>query len=96
MDPPNRRARRAQQSARGKLTPLKGGKPTTPDTPSQRFGIALEQFVEQYLKSHSGLDAMNVTKVIMQYSVKMAIDHGADREQYLMASGSVFDEEKEA
>lgn len=96
-EPKNRRARRA-------LKAIQGGKPVgpgqivapVPDTPAQRFGNALNDFVAAYMKGHSGIDTMDVTKVTMQYSASVAIDCGAREEEYLRACEDVFDEEKAA
>ena len=97
--PRNRKERRALQA-------ISGGKPgkTTvspaqvlaPPTPAQRFGLALQEFITQYQRGHSGIDAMNITKVVMQYSVSSAIDFGAAKDDYLRACATVFDEEKKA
>lgn len=94
--PPNRRVRRALQKGRGNLTAIEGGKPVAPDTPPQRFAAALEKFVATYLRGHGGLDALNVTKVVMQYGAKMAIDHDAKKAEYVMAAEHVFDEAYQA
>lgn len=91
--PPNRRERRARRSARGQLKAIQGGRPTPEQTPAQRFGQELETFVAHYLRTHSGLDRLNVTKVVMQYAASMAIDHGANLQEYLHASEHVFNEE---
>lgn len=99
--PKNRRERRALR-AQGRLRAISGGKPVAPsrvlapNTPAQNFGHALEEFVAGYLKKHSGLDAMNVTKVILQYSASSAIDFGAGKEDYIRACGDIFDEERNA
>jgi len=94
--PLNRRQRRAERSGRGQLKAIEGGKPSAPDTPAQRLGVALEAFMKQYLQGHGGIDAMNATKVVMQYAAHMALDFNAEREEYLLACGAVFDEEQAA
>lgn len=101
-DPPskafasNRRQRRVSRSARGKLRALEGGKLPVPDTPAQRFGDDLKAHIAHYLKTHSGLDAMNVIKVLLQVGSGFAMDNGADRDQYAAAAAHVFGEEEEA
>jgi hypothetical protein len=92
----NRKERRAQRSARGQLKALKGGKPVPPSTPAQRLGEDLLAFLDDYTKRKSGLEAMDVTKVVMQVSASMAQDFGAQREEFLHACGHVFDEEEKA
>lgn len=90
--PKTRRERRAMRSARGKMKLIEGGKEVAEDTPAQRFGEDLEAHIADYLKKHSGLDKLNVTKVVMQLSAKMAIDHSASEEEYVNATRFVFQE----
>jgi len=76
-----------------RLKAIQGGKAVPPDTPEQRFAEDLVAYTGHYLKRHSGITALEVTKVFMQISASMALDYGAQREDYLRACGHVFDEE---
>lgn len=92
----NRKDRRAERSARGRLKALQGGRQLAPDTPAQRLGADLFAFLGDYLKKHGGLDQTDVVKVLMQLSVNIALDHAASREGLIQAIGDTWDEEEQA
>lgn len=74
------------------LRAIQGERQEVADTPAQRFGTELQKFLTEYLKKHSGLDAMNCLKVMMQLSAKMAYDHGAQAEDFAKSAEMIFDE----
>jgi len=92
----NRKDRRVERSAKGRLKALKGGKKLPPDTPAQRFGTDLKAFIADYLKKHGGLDSGNTMKVVLQLGVSLSMDHGAPREEFVAAMGLLYDEEEQA
>lgn len=92
----NRKDRRTERSARGRLKALEGGKQLPPDTPAQRLGIDLKAFLADYIKKHGGIDSGNVMKVVLQVGTSMAMDHGAPRNEFVDAAGLLWDEEEKA
>ena len=77
---------------RGFLRSVQGGKEAAPDTPAQRLGLAVQNFLHDYLKKHGGIDAMNASKVLLQLASKIAVDHGATAEEFGAAAKSTFEE----
>lgn len=92
----NRKDRRAERSARGRLKALEGGKQLPPDTPPQRLAADLKAFLADYVKKHGGLDSGNVMKVVLQVGASLSMDHGAPRNEFVEAMGLLWDEEEKA